>query len=122
MSLNRTLATKAASGGKKSKDRITAALTSNATGTDDIPVWIISKSKNLRCLKNINRKLLRIEYRYNKSKWMTGLICKEYLRWLNKRMCLARRKVLLLMDNFSEHKLAVRLVGGEEGLSNVRCI
>ena len=121
MSPDRTLATKAASGGKKSKDRITAALTSNATGTDDIPVWIIGKSKNPRCLKNINRKLLGIEYRYNKSKWMTGLICEEYLRWLNKRMRLARRKVLLLMDNFSGHELAVRLVGGEEGLSNVRC-
>ena len=62
MSPDRILATKAASGGKKSKDRITVALTSNATGTDNIPVWIISKSKNPRCLKNINRKLLRIEY------------------------------------------------------------
>ena len=62
MSLDRTLATKAASGGKKSKDQITAALTSNATGTDNILVQIISKLKNLRCLKNINQKLLGIEY------------------------------------------------------------
>ena len=38
MSPDRTLATKAASGGKKSKDRVTIALTSNATGTNDIPV------------------------------------------------------------------------------------
>ena len=68
MSPDRTLVTKAASSRKKSKDRITVALTSNTTGTNDIPVWIISKSKNLRCLKNINRKLLRIEYRYNKLK------------------------------------------------------
>jgi hypothetical protein len=31
-----------------------------------------------------------------------------------------RRKVLLLMDNFLGHKLAVRLVGGEQGLSYVQ--
>jgi hypothetical protein len=30
------------------------------------------------------------------------------------------RKVLLLMDNFSAHELAVQLVGGLQGLSNVR--
>ena len=52
---------------------------------------------------------------------MTGIICEEYLYWLNKRMRLVGRKVLLLMDNFSGHELAVRLVGGEEGLSNIRC-
>ncbi len=49
---------------------------------------------------------------------MTGLICKEYLRWLDQKM--HRRKVLLLMDNFSTHELAVELVGGLEGLTNVR--
>jgi hypothetical protein len=31
-----------------------------------------------------------------------------------------RRKVLLLMDNFSGHELAVQLVGSLQGLSNVR--
>jgi len=30
------------------------------------------------------------------------------------------RKVLLLMDNFSGHELAVHLVGGLQGLSHVR--
>jgi hypothetical protein len=34
LSPSRTLATEAGSGGKKSKDRITVALTVNATGTD----------------------------------------------------------------------------------------
>jgi hypothetical protein len=31
-----------------------------------------------------------------------------------------RRKVLLLIDNFSGHKLVVQLVGGLQGLLNVR--
>lgn len=34
MSPNRTLVTKASSGGKKNKDRVTLALTINATGTN----------------------------------------------------------------------------------------
>ena len=49
---------------------------------------------------------------------MTGLIIKEYLEWLDDRM--KYRKILLLLDRFSGHELAVRLLGGLEGLQNVR--
>jgi hypothetical protein len=65
---NRTLATEGGSGGKKNKDRVTLALTTNGDGTKKLDLWVIGKSKNPRCFKNINRKLLRIEYRNNKSK------------------------------------------------------
>jgi hypothetical protein len=44
----------------------------------------------------------------------------EYLRWLDNKMRAQRRKVLLLLDNFSGHELRVQLVRGLEGLSNVR--
>lgn len=115
---NRTLATQAVSGGKKSKDRITVAFTVNADGSEKLEPWVIGKSKNPRCFKHLNRNLLRVTYRYNKSKWMTGIICEEYLQWLDNRM--QGRKVLLLMDNFSGHELGVQLVGGLEGLQNVR--
>jgi hypothetical protein len=117
---NRTLATEAQSGGKKAKDRITMALTSNADGSENIVSWFIGKSKNPRCLKGINRKMLRIIYRHNKSKWMTGIICEEYLQWLNNKMRGEGRKVLLIMDNFSGHELGVQLVRGLTALSNVR--
>jgi len=117
---DRTLATKAGSGGKKAKDRITLALTCNADGSEKLEPWVISKSKNPRCFKKINRRLLRIEYRHNKSKWMTGLIMEEYLRWLDNKIRAQRRKVLLLLDNFSGHELRVQLVSGLQGLSNVR--
>ena len=52
------LATKAQSGGMKNKDRITIALTSNCTSIDKWEPWYIGKSKNPRCLKNINREAL----------------------------------------------------------------
>lgn len=110
----RTLATEAGSGGKKSKDRITLALTCNGDGSDKLEPWIISRSKNPRCLKHIkNRRLLRIEYRYNKNKWMTCLIMEEYLYWLDNKMKAKGKKILLLLDN-SSHELGVQLVGGLE--------
>jgi DDE superfamily endonuclease/Tc5 transposase DNA-binding domain/Fission yeast centromere protein N-terminal domain len=115
----RTLATEAGSGGKKSKDRLTLAFTCNGVG-DKEDVWVIGRSKNPRCFKNINQRLLRIQYRYNKSKWMTGMIMEEYLRWFNNKMYSQGRKVLLLLDNFSGHELGVQLIGGKQGLSNVR--
>jgi hypothetical protein len=117
---DRTLATKSHSGTKKSKDRITIALTSNADGSEKFLPWVIGKSENPRCFSRINRKNLRIMYRFNNTKWMTGLICEEYLQWLNNKMQGEQRKVLLLMDNFSGHELAVQLVGGLQGLSHVR--
>jgi hypothetical protein len=119
---DRTLATKSHSGTKKSKDRITIALTSNADGSEKFTAWVIGKSENPRSFSKVNRKNLRIIYRFNKSKWMTGLICKEYLQWLNNKMKSEGRKVLLLMDNFSGHELAVQLVGGLQGLSHVRIV
>jgi hypothetical protein len=120
MSPNRTLATEAASGGKKNKDRVTLALTINVIGTDKWAPWLIGKSKDPRCFKNINRRLLGVEYRYNNLKWMTGVIMVDYLNWLNKKCATQGRHVLLFMDNFSGHELGVDLVGGKTALSNVQ--
>jgi hypothetical protein len=80
-------------------------LTTNGDGTKKLDLWVIGKLKNPRCFKNINQKLLRIEYYNNKSKWITGMVIEEYLRWFNKKMY--GRKVLLLLDNFSGHELGV---------------
>jgi hypothetical protein len=49
-----------------------------------------------------------------------GLICEEYLQWLNNKVQGEGRKVLLLIDNFSSHELAIQLVSSLQGLSNVR--
>jgi hypothetical protein len=38
---------------------------------------------------------------------MTGLIMEEYLRWLDNKMRVEGRKVLLLLDNFSGYELGV---------------
>ena len=56
---NRTLATEQLSGGKKLKDRITIdritiGFTCSADGSGKYKPWVIGKSKNLRCFKNVN--------------------------------------------------------------------
>jgi hypothetical protein len=101
-----TLATKAGSGGKKSKNRVTLVFTVSALGKKEL-VWCIAKSKNPQCFKKINRKLLCVIYWYNKTKWMIGLIMEEYLRWLDNKIRGEGRKVLLLLNNFSGYKLGV---------------
>ncbi len=68
MTPNRILTTEAESDTKKLKDRITIALTSNADGSEKFEPWIVGKSKNPRCFKNINIKLLEVEYWNNKTK------------------------------------------------------
>jgi hypothetical protein len=90
---DRTLATKATSGTKKSKDRITVALTCNADGSEKFDPWIIGRSQNPRAFKKIHRDNLRIVYRFNNSKWMTGIIFEEYLLWLDRKMRGEHRKV-----------------------------
>ena len=106
LSPDRTLATQSGSGGKKSKDRVTLAFTCSAAG-ERLQPWLIGKSKNPRCFKKSNQSLFRLQYRYNKTKWMTGLIMEEYLRWLDNKMRGEGRKVLLLLDNFSGHELGI---------------
>jgi DDE superfamily endonuclease len=44
----------------------------------------------------------------------------EFLRWLDNKMRARGKKILLLLDNFLGHELGVQLVGGLEGLNNVR--
>ncbi|PMD52880.1 uncharacterized protein K444DRAFT_542585, partial [Hyaloscypha bicolor E] len=63
-----TLATRTYSGTEKSKDRITIVLTSNADSSEKFMPWVIRKSKNPQCFSKINRRHLRVEYRFNKTK------------------------------------------------------
>lgn len=42
-------------------------------------------------------------YRHNKKAWMTGDLFKEYVKWLNKKMRLLSRKIVLVVDNCPAH-------------------
>ena len=51
----------------------------------------------------------------------TGIFI-EYLEQLNRKMYHRKRNIVVLLDNFSAHEAAVRELGGERGLSNIRII
>ncbi len=73
----------------------------NVDGSDKLPLLVIGKYENLRCFKNVNRNSFGCKYRSNPKAWMTQVIFLEWLKGFDARM--ARRNVLLIMDNCSAH-------------------
>lgn len=59
---------KSAAGHKKSKERVTIMLCSNATGTHKVKPLVIGKSRNPRCFKGFRNPL---DYNHSQKAWMT---------------------------------------------------
>ncbi|XP_046663035.1 jerky protein homolog-like [Homalodisca vitripennis] len=77
----KTLATakeKSAPGFKVSKERITVALCSNASGTHKLPLFVIGKSAKPRAFKTLDMSKLPVYYRSQKSAWMDSHLFKEW--------------------------------------------
>ena len=89
-------------GGKKSKERLTAALLVSATGERRKPI-VIGKYANPRCLKNVNRNDLPCEY-FNQAKaWMTSDLLHKILSQLNSFFKSKNRSILLFLDSAGCH-------------------
>ncbi|KAM3936770.1 tigger transposable element-derived protein 4-like [Leptodactylus fuscus] len=110
---NRTIAVKGEKchGGKMSKERITVLVTTNADGSEKIPILVIGKYKKPRCFKNV--RTLPCEYKNNTKAWMTGDFFVQFLRALDAKMGTRNRKVALFLDCCPAHPQEV------EGLRNV---
>ena len=65
-------------GGKQSKQRLTALVCANMSGTDKHRLLVIGKSAKPRCFKNV--KSLPTEYKANKKSWMTSEIYESWVR------------------------------------------
>ncbi|XP_052130772.1 tigger transposable element-derived protein 6-like [Frankliniella occidentalis] len=96
-----------AEGGKIKKDRFTAAMCANATGTHRLPLLVIGKYQNPRCFKHVVS--LPVHYRWQKSSWITSVIFSDWLltfkRLVERHQAKNGRsgKVLLLVDNCAAH-------------------
>lgn len=103
MTPDRTLTFKGDSchGGKKSKERITAAVCANMDGSDKLEILVIGKFQNPRCFKNVKK--LPVEYLANKKAWMTSEIFENWLRKLDRKFVRDGRKILMLVDNCPAH-------------------
>lgn len=99
---NRTMAVKSdpARGVKSSKERMTVLLACSAAGEKLKPL-VIGKSRKPRCF--MKNDILPVKYVSNKKAWMTSSYFDKWLNWLNNKMKLANRNILLLVDNCSAH-------------------
>lgn len=90
-------------GGKHSKKRVTVLLCANMDGSDKRPPLVIGKSAKPRCFKG-NRGL-PVKYVANKKAWITRSIFTEWVVAFDCDMKRQGRKVCLLLDNCSAHRI-----------------
>ena len=103
---NGGLSSKGSPGYKKDKTRITLAVTTNATGSDRMPLWLIGTAKMPHALRKLNIPALGCVWRWNKNVWMRGDIMEEWFRSFYRHIG-SERRVVLLLDNFSAHLSAL---------------
>lgn len=89
------------SGGKLSKEIITALVCANMTGTEKKPLFTIGKFKKPRCFRGVSQ--LPVEYDANKSAWMTSALFEEWLRNWDVSLHRKKRKIALVVDNCTAH-------------------
>ncbi|KAE9035892.1 hypothetical protein PR003_g10096 [Phytophthora rubi] len=110
----RSICTRSARRVKKTKIRITIALTANADGSDALPPLFLGRAKQSYCFKKRSASQLGFEYKANQKAWMTGQVFREWLLNRDRDMRAAGRTILLLVDNASSHYI------GEIVCTNVR--
>ena len=96
---------KQAKGGKKSKQRFTAAFFVNVTGEkakEPVAIW---KSVMPRCFRGLKDPLrpANIHCFSNPKPWMTSDIMLAVLKRFNRKLLFEQRKVILFLDNATCH-------------------
>lgn len=100
-------------GGKRAKNRITAALCASMAG-EKIKPLVIGRAGKPRCFKRVDVNSLPVTYRHNKKAWMNGKLFEEWVKSFDKKMRRQNRKVLLFVDNASSHQ--------DNDLTNVKLV
>jgi DDE superfamily endonuclease len=103
MTPDQTLATKSVAGTEKDKDRFTGLLACNSTGSEKSKPLVIGKSARPRCFSGLNIANLPVDYINNKKAWMRSDIFSQWFVNLDRKMKIANRSIILLVDNASLH-------------------
>ena len=90
------------SGGKHIKISITGLAAAHAV-ENKLPMFVIGQAKNPRCFKNIKK--LPCRYRSQRKSWIDSVLFEEWVRDINKKFQVERRKVALIIDNGSTHSI-----------------
>ncbi|KAI8887555.1 DDE-domain-containing protein [Backusella circina FSU 941] len=113
----RTISSEPLGGLKKSKTRLTVGLLCNSDGSYKGHPIVIGKYKSPKCFKT-NAKLLaltavgrkyEVEYHYSTNSWMTEKIFTSYILKVDRAFGRQGRKIALLLDNASVHKIKATL-------------
>ncbi|KAH9106180.1 hypothetical protein LEN26_014621 [Aphanomyces euteiches] len=104
LSPHRSITRSRVPGTKKSKKRITLALTTNADGSDMIDPLFIGSAARPRCFNGQSGSELGFSYHSSKKAWMNGSIFNSFLTAINNRMVAEGRNILMLVDNAPPHK------------------
>lgn len=90
---------------KQNRTRLSLCLTVNATGTERLPPLFIGKFCKPRCFKKKTASEHGYHHFDNKAARMTMEISAAWLRSWNFALQQQGRYILLLLDNFSGHKV-----------------
>ncbi|KAL7326228.1 hypothetical protein PS15p_212320 [Mucor circinelloides] len=120
----RTICEKPMGGSKKSKNRFTTGLLTNYDGSYKGHPIVIGRKKTPKAATKkpaLYRRITCIgqshyvEYHSSPSAWMTTEVFRKYIKRLNSSSIYAKRKVAILVDKASVHKLT-------EEFSNIKLI
>lgn len=89
-------------GVKISKERVTILCCASMTG-EKRALFMIGKAKSPRCFKGV--KTLPVKYDANANAWMTAHIFNQWLTAWDQNLESAQRKIVLLVDNCTAHKV-----------------
>ncbi|UYV76354.1 hypothetical protein LAZ67_14000142 [Cordylochernes scorpioides] len=81
--------------------RVTLLVGANMDGSEKLPLLMIGKAANPRCLKNVKTK--RVDYANSARAWMTSYLFEKWLLNLDKKFTKEKRKVILFIDNCTAH-------------------
>ncbi|CAG8840698.1 35064_t:CDS:2, partial [Gigaspora margarita] len=90
---------------KKDLEWLTLALCANTNGTDKRKIFIIGKSSNPHCFKEVNHNRLGIKYNASKKAWMTMILFQKWLEEFDLKM--ASHKIIFLLDAEKDEKINV---------------
>lgn len=89
-------------GGKLSKERVTILHCVNMAGEKE-KLLVIGKAAKPRAFKNISINELPVTWKSNHKAWMTGQIMMHWLKELDRKLEMQKRKILLFLDNAACH-------------------
>ncbi len=95
-------------GGKKAKERITALLCANMTGSERKKLLIVGRSKTPRTFPRDQSKL-PVDYSFSPNAWMTTEMFTKWLQGWDRELRLRGKKIALLLDNCSSHPKDLKL-------------